>query len=992
MNGYRSNSTFFDEDEFFDDKLVLDEDTIVLDPNSSEEDLEQDKDEYDAQHYDQRKRSDAAAMAKHGKTNQQIYDDAKSKHLKKAVDDNETIVTPHGTINLEADVDSEFLEKNDIIINFDDWNKKKNNILYITGLSGSGKSTISESIAKNYNAELIHLDNITIVCMESYSEEKRRRKFEQLKSECADAAKYFKREDVPFISSEYTWEDKIIVSQAIHFLNWFREHFSNNGKLYVIEGTHLFRAYTPEYLACKPCIIKGTSVSKTMLRRSNRDLSRDITRSGYYDAYVNWFNAFTIFTNRKYMKQVKQFNFLKDRVYAYTESEEFEDAPDKEYNIKKYTQDDVESVITWAIGSNINIVTPANNLEELESMWYKYNSMVRKHKRVSDWKSLEVFGVTNQDFYEFQKSYFLAIQTRLDDYDEISKEDIVTNTILSKNHDTTIDKVLELEKTLSESNVVVNESSLMDVRSIYKSDDFNDIINVIDSEIFPLDMPFYSPIELDNLGVFDDENNRFYPISDENNMVGKLKANEWYEQYKMLMHGFRTESYNPSEWVKAVRSLMYKKEMLESSAVSEEEINKINQSILELGWNPYIEFSDENRIAARSRVLEQLQYRYNDIIVDLPKHYKAYTEDCCEILMEAADKKKLHPIHIILVEGESVFSNAIKKVTGGPFSHAAICLDKDFEKLYSFNILGGEGVMGNGLSIESIKNYPQENKLGVYTIFVKEADYKKIKTNITGYLDHAKETSYNFIKCVLLALKIPTKTDMNMICSEFVDNILKLTDIDITGKVSSLVNPNDFYKASKYSNKIYKIYEGKVKDFKFSKASMLTKAISARAKAIKEAVEFVSKYAIPDAIKNILNPLLEVKELPVKLDDSGNIYIKPIKGFDPETEYQGSHKLLRAYEENKNYEGMKYELCRLWFLNNYIESRLSSNVKNKVELTKTRARILNDFHKYLKMVTEAETDFNFNTYFEQSPFSDSYIKIDNGTIKGAFKLIKDILR
>lgn len=774
MNGYRSNSTFYDE--FFDDKFTLNEDTVVLDPNSSEEELEQDKDEYDSQHYDQKKRSDAAAMDKYGKTNQQIYDDTKSKFLKKPVDDDETIVTPHGTINLEA------------------------------------------------------------------------------------------------------------------------------------------------------------------------------------------------------------------------EDGEFEDAPDKEYPIKKYSDIDVESVITWAIGSNINIVTPAKSLEELETMWYKYNSMVRKHKRVSDWKCLEVFGVTNQDFYEFQKSYFLAIQTKLDDYDEISKEDIVTNTILSKNHDTTIDKVLELEKTLTESGVVVNESSLMDVRSIYKSEDnFNDIINVIDSEIFPLDMPFYTPIELDNLGVFDDENNRFHPISDEKNMVGNMKAKEWYEQYKMLMYGFRTESYNPSEWVKAVRNLMYRKEMLENTTATEEDINKINQSILELGWNPYIEFSDANRIAARDRVLGQLQYNFNNTIIDLQEHYKSYTEDCCEILMEAAAKKKLHPIHIVLVEGETLFSNTIKKVTKGPFSHAAICLDRDFKKLYSFNILGAEGSMG-GLSIESIENYPKENKLGVYTIFVKENDYKKIKEALMQYLSHAKETSYNFIKCVLLALKIPTKSDMNMICSEFVDNILKLTDIDITGKVSSLVNPNDFYKASKYSNKIYKIYEGKVKDFKYNKASLITKAISARAKAIKEAVEFISKYPIPDQLKNILNPLLEVKELPIKLDDSGNIFIKPIKGFDPETEYQGSHKLLKAYNENKNYEGIKYELCRLWFLNNYIESRLSSNVKNKVELTKTRARVLNDFHKYLKMVTEAENDFNFNTYFEQSPFSDSYIKIDNSTIKGAFKLIKDILR
>lgn len=766
MNGNRANFSYVDE-------FVLNEDTIVLDPKSSEEELEKDKDEYDSQHYDQRKRSDAAAMAKYGKTNHQIYYDAKSKFLKEPVDDDETIVTPHGTIKLE----------------------------------------------------------------------------------------------------------------------------SNDG--------------------------------------------------------------------------------------------EFMSAPEKTYPIKNYTPEDVEHVITWSLGANINIVTPANSLEELENMWFKYNSMIRKHKRVSDWKALEVFGVNNQDFYEYQKSYFLSIQTKLDDYDEISKEDIITNTILSKAHDTTIDKVLDLEKSLSESSTVIIESSLTDVRSIYSSeDDITDVSNVIDSEIFPLDMPFYTPFELDNLGVFSGNNNRFYPISDEKNMVGSITSKEWYEQYKMLFHGFRTESYNSSEWVSAVRTLMYEKSRLIYNDYTEEELN---QSILELGWNPYIDFTDENRIAARKRIMEQVQDMFNDTFISLPQLYSTYTEECCDILMEAAEKKNLHPIHIILVGRNHLPGKVIKKVTKGPFSHAAICIDKNFKNLYSFNIVGSEGRAG-GLSKESIEDLPKEDDMGIFTIFVNHTDYKKIKESLDRYIQNAKDTSYGIFKCILLGLKIPSKSDMHMICSEFVDKILKLTKINIFDKSSSLVTPNDFYTASKKNRKIYKIYEGKVKNFNFSRASLLTNSLSSRAKAIKEAVENINKYDLPDSLKNVLNPVLEVKELPLKLDDDGNVYIRPIKGLDCEQEYQGAHKLLKVYEENNNYEGIKYELCRLWFLNNYIESRLSSNDKNKVELTKTRARILNDFHKYLDIVCKEEKGFNFISYFDESPFSDSYIKINKSTIKGGFKLIKDILR
>lgn len=670
---------------------------------------------------------------------------------------------------------------------------------------------------------------------------------------------------------------------------------------------------------------------------------------------------------------------------------EFKEAPEKEYPIKNYTDSDVESVRTWSLGANIFIVNKASNLEELESMWSKYNSMIKKHRRVSDWKSLEVFGVNNQDFYEYQKSYFLTIQHKLDDYDELSKEDIVVNTALSKNHDTPIDKILDLEKSIQESNGVIKESSLVDIRNAYKDEEPIDICNVIDSEIFPLDMPFYSPIELDNLGVFSGENNRFYPISDKDNMVGKINSKQWYEYYNMLIHGFRTESYSSSDWTNTVRSLMYKKNNMEESGAIQEEIDKINQSILELGWNPYIEFSTENRIAARKRVLEQINYKFNSEIIDIPNRFKSYTEDCIDILEEAAKKKNLKPISIVLVEGQrGIVSKAIKAFTNGPFSHAAICFDNNFHKLYSFNIQPNN--IKGGLSFEDVEKYPYESKLGIFTVFVKEKDFNTIKANLDKYINNTKNTSYGFIKCILLALKIPTKSDMNMICSQFVDHILKLTDINIINKDSSLVNPNDFYIASKNNNKIYKIYEGKVKDFNFSRASMLNKSISKRAMAIKEAVEFLKKFDVPESIKNALDSILEIKELPVKLDSEGSIYIKPIKGLDSEAEYQASHKLLRSYENNKNLEGIKYELCRLWFLDNYIESRLSSNTKNKVELTKTRARILNDFYKYLDMVCKEEKDFNFIEYYNESPFSDNYIKIDNDTLKGGFKVIKDILR
>ena len=51
-------------------------------------------------------------------------------------------------------------ESNDIYHNIDLWESGKSNVIWITGMSGSGKSTIAKEIADEYNAEYVELDNL----------------------------------------------------------------------------------------------------------------------------------------------------------------------------------------------------------------------------------------------------------------------------------------------------------------------------------------------------------------------------------------------------------------------------------------------------------------------------------------------------------------------------------------------------------------------------------------------------------------------------------------------------------------------------------------------------------------------------------------------------------------------------------------------------------------------------------------------------------------
>ena len=102
--------------------------------------------------------------------------------------------------------------------------------------------------------------------------------------------------------------------------------------------------------------------------------------------------------------------------------------------------------------------------------------------------------------------------------------------------------------------------------------------------------------------------------------------------------------------------------------------------------------------------------------------------------------------------------------------------------------------------------------------------------------------------------------------------------------------------------------------------------------------------------------------------------------------------MLVSYEKTNNIEGMKYELCKLWFMNTLLEKKIYNNKKDdKTKYHKARAKILNDFNYYLKYICKHDKDFNFTEYYNNTPFSDAATKIDKHTLKYGVRLIKSIL-
>lgn len=405
-------------------------------------------------------------------------------------------------------------------------------------------------------------------------------------------------------------------------------------------------------------------------------------------------------------------------------------------------------------------------------------------------------------------------------------------------------------------------------------------------------------------------------------------------------------------------------------------------------WYSYIE---ENAISEYDSLSEMvLSEGYLNSIRYIRDYLDSYIVevDCTKMSMSEIESltedtrlSGYKPVYIVLTDTGSLMSRMIKKVTGSVFNHSSIAFDESLNQLYSFG-LGDTGSVPM-FSIESkdntyLKRYKKVPSQ-VYAVFVTNEQYTAMKYKVNEFVKNKKKYRYNWVGLLGYMINKPIEISNKMFCSEFVDNMFKFVDVDLTGKVPGLVEPFDFAKSK--SKQIYKVFDDSLDKYKPEEIRKRTKfALS----------EFLKSFELAKVVgeSTIIN---ETKHFPVQFDKEGNLIIKNLRKLDFEQEYQQSHKLLLVYSKNKNYEGMKYELSKLWFLNNVLEQEIYNNEspdrKNKIKL---RARILNDFNKYLKEVTSKDTGFNFTEYYNNTPFSDNEIVVSKNTVRGTVQLVKSI--
>lgn len=643
----------------------------------------------------------------------------------------------------------------------------------------------------------------------------------------------------------------------------------------------------------------------------------------------------------------------------------------------------------------IIIIDPFKGKEkeyEMEDLVYKYSKfscLGYRNKRISNIYSRDLWGYDVPSMYNIMKNIILGYEddelNLLNNVSECAKVD----SFLSLTKESVEDKVYNDDKL----GLYVSKLDSCANMDNYSKTVYNDIDHIIDSglngyefdQIIPQVVPYFTPDEMEYICP--------------HNVIPDLDTNNYYTVLNSKM-----KEYNNSDGEDKIR---------------------LEKEILSMGWNPSVELSPRNLDFARNRQLNWLKENAINIVdISNMKVPSNYITEASSSMKNLYKEKGLYPIYIVLSFSNTVFGNIIKAIKHCTYSHAGLALDSNLKEIFTFkfgkNLEGKENkTFFNGFSTESLETYIKKGGdkaiISVMVLFVDKSTLDKMNLVLKDFVKNQGKSKYGFGNLFNILLNKP-KNDpesLSLVCSQFVDTVLKLCNINLNEKPSNLVTPQDFIKICNNPT-VYKVYESYTNKYNESRVEGLIRTILTSydinqvkykdmMKNMYESFSIESFYCmtenekantILEEARYLLTPkaVIYEKKLPFKFNDKGDLSIELSKNL--EDQYQESHKLLTGYNEN-NLAGIKSELARLFFINSTIEKKIKKMKKNDTtykSLIDLRARVLNDFKKYIRVVLKSEPDFDFAEYFKGTDYYNGNIVIDNSTLKYSGNLIKKFIK
>lgn len=156
-----------------------------------------------------------------------------------------------------------------------------------------------------------------------------------------------------------------------------------------------------------------------------------------------------------------------------------------------------------------------------------------------------------------------------------------------------------------------------------------------------------------------------------------------------------------------------------------------------------------------------------------------------------------------------------------------------------------------------------------------------------------------------------------------------------------------------------------------------------------------SKNILSESIKGFISE--KINSVNIDVDDDGTILIKKNHSADLAMYFNNSCRLMKLYRDTNNINKLKTELAKIYYINELIEIKYIYNQKRTADEQKNyktfaglRSNVLSTFKTYLTWVLEQDKEFDFESFYEKSPYG-SVLSLSQNQIRGLKKLISTLV-
>ena len=305
---------------------------------------------------------------------------------------------------LEGISDSKYREMNDVFHNVDLWEEGKSNIIFVAGMSGSGKSTISKDISSQYKADHAELDNLQNAKMNDWNTTgskvldifvERMGGLENLFPYC-NGLEVVKWKDI--VSNEK--ECAKTFDECVNFLIDYAN--SHRNEKIVVEGIQIAlycKDSTLKKLSDYPVIIKMNGPLKTEFRREKRTIKTGIEmKKDFFDIiktvakrHVRWYKNGFFMDDWKGLQDFKRSLGESTEISIFNEVKKFPVEFDQEGNLIIYKCNTNRIDFDEEINNSVTLLDSyrnTNNQEgmkyELAKIWYIISEIEKRMKKKND--------------------------------------------------------------------------------------------------------------------------------------------------------------------------------------------------------------------------------------------------------------------------------------------------------------------------------------------------------------------------------------------------------------------------------------------------------------------------------------------------------------------------------------------------------------------------------------------------------------------------------